>query len=262
MTAEHESGAATFGRRLERWAHDSAQLQGKAESVRESTEEVTVRRYQRSTTGKIDLPEPSISSRQYEAATQRVRDLSRRLVVTLVLVMPLLAILGVVVGPFAAQVAIWALLVPVAGLLVHDSRAIRQINHERQLTLKGGLADAWAAWVSARARLETMDHASQARAAMAANELRMQALVLALGRAEARPDHRDTEEHATSREWVYRSAAKAVALATAERELEASTQLQVDAGDLQIAPEGDLGALDHALDTARELTRGMDDPPE
>lgn len=178
------------------------------------------------------------------------------------LVVPLLAALGVVVGPVAVKVAVWALLVPVAGLLFHDSRAIRRINHERHLTLEGGLADAWAAWVTARAELESLDNASQARAAMAANELRMQALVLTLGRAEARPDHQDTEEHAASREWVYRSAAKAVALVTAERELEATTQRQVDAGDLQVAPEGDLGALDHALDTARELTRGMDGRPE
>lgn len=258
MTADHESGA--FGRRLERWTHDSAQLQGGSELVRESSEDATVGRLQGSRTGRVDLPEPSISPRRYETLSQRQRDLNRRLVVTLGLVAPLLVILGVLVGPIAAQVAVWALLAPAAGLAFHDGRASRRISHERHLELEGGLADAWAAWVTARSQLESLDNASQARAAIAANEPRMQALVLALGRAEARPDHQDTEEHAASREWVYRSAAKAVALAAAERELEAATQRQVDAGDLEIAPEGDLTALDDALDTARELTRGLDDP--
>ncbi len=262
MTADHESGAETFGRRLERWTDDSAKLQGKSELVHGSTEDATVRRYQGSRTGRIDLPEPSISPRQYEASGQRRRDLSRRLVVTLVLVVPLLAVLGVVVGPMAAQAAVWMMLVPVAGLLFHDSRAIRRIDHQRHLALEGGLADAWAAWVSARAQLELVDNASQARAAMAANDLRMQALVLALGRAEARPDHRDTDEHVASREWVYRSAAKAVALAAAERELEVTNQRQMDVGDLRVAPEGDLEALDHALDAARAITLSIDDPSE
>lgn len=264
MTADHESEAGSFGRRLEKWTRDSAELQGGSElalGTSSSPEEATVRRYELSTTAKVDLPEPSMSQSRYEASSQRHRDLSRRLVLTLVLVVPLLAVLGVVVGPIAMKVAILALLVPVAGLMFHDSRALGRINHERHLTLQGGLADAWSAWVSARAQLDSLDNASQARAALAANEPRMQALVLALGRAEARSDHQDTEEYAASREWIYRSAAKAVALATAERELEANTQRQVDAGDLQIAPEGDLGALDHAIDTARELTRGVDDSP-
>ena len=262
MTADHESGGSAFGRRIERWTQDSAQLQGTSELVQGSAEDATVRRYQGSTTGKVSLPEPSISPRRYEALRQRQRDLGRRLVATLVLIVPLLVVLGVVVGPLAVQLAIWALLVPTAGLMIHDGRAIRRINQERHLTLKGGLADAWAAWGDARAELESLDNTSQARAAMAANELRMQSLVLALGQAEARPGHQDTEEYAASREWVYRSAAKAVALAAAERELEVSTQRHVDAGDLQIAPEGDFGALDHALDTARELTHGMDETPE
>lgn len=262
MTADHEPGVASFARRLERWTHDSAQLQEESALVLAPTEDATVRRFQRSTTGKTDLPEPSISYRRYEALRQRRRELSRRLRVTLVLIVPLLAVLGMVVGPIISKVAIWALLAPVAGLLLHDSRAIRRIDRARHLTLEGGLADAWKAWATARAELESLDNASQARAAMAANELRMQALVVALGRAESRPGHQDRVEHAASREWVYRSAAKAVALVIAERELEATTQRQIDAGDLQIAPEGDLEALDHALDTARELTRGLEDPPQ
>lgn len=258
MTADHESGAETFGRRLERWTRDSAELREQSGSSLTSPEDATVRSYQSSTTGKTDLPEPSISQRRYEALSQRLRALSRRLVLSLVLVIPLLAVLGVVVAPVAAKVATWALLVPVAGLMLHDSRELGRINDERHLTLQGGLADAWAAWVSARAQLESLDNASQARAALDANELRMQTLVLALARAESRPDHQDTEEHATSREWVYRSAAKAVALATAEHELDVTTQHRVDAGELAVAPEGDFDALDHAIDTARALTRGID----
>lgn len=219
-----------------------------------------MRRYEGSTTGTIELPEPSISPRRYEALSQRRRDLHRRLVVTSLLLAPLLVVLGVAVAPVALKVAIWALLVPVAGLLLHDGRTVRRINRERHLSLQGGIADAWSDWLGALHQLESLDNASQARAAMAANEPRMQALVLALARAEARPGHTDTQEHAASRQWVYRSAAKAVALATAERELEATTQRQVDAGELRIAPDGDLSALDQALDTAHELARGVDDP--
>ncbi|WP_185995093.1 hypothetical protein [Nocardioides campestrisoli] len=256
MAAEQGSEGRSFGRRLEKWVRDSAELRELWGSVRgtpSSPEEASLRRYRRSTTREVALPHPSISQRRYDALSQRHRELVVRLVLGLMSV-PLLLVLGAVVDPVAARVAIWALVVPVIALGVHHGRALARVATERHLTLKGGLADAWGDWVTARDQLDALEGAAQARAALAANEARMQALVLALGRAESHPDHRDTEEHRESREWVFRSAAKALSLATAEKELEAAIRSEVAAGDLGLAPDGDLDALDQALDTARELT--------
>lgn len=264
MSDEPDPGGKSFGRRLERWVRDSTELRAVskwARGVPATPEEASLLRYRRSRSAEVALPHPAISPHRHDALSRRHRDLTRRLLVSLLLVAPLLVVLGVVVEPVAAQVLVWALLVPLTGLALHHGRALGRLHQQRHLTLKGGLADAWSDWVAAREQLEALDGAAQSRSALAANEARMQALVLALGQADARPDHQDTEEHAASREWVYRSAAKAMALAEAERELEAATQRHVDAGDLQLAPEGDPESLDLALDTTRALTRGMDEPP-
>lgn len=222
-------------------------------------EETAVRRYQRSRTKEVALPHPSVSSFRYDALNRRHRELTTQLTVASVLV-PILIILGVAVGPLAAQLAIWALLLPALALMAHRAMTLHQLGKERHLTLQGGLADAWKDWVDAREKVEALDGAAQARAAIAANDPRMQTLVLALARADVTPGHRDTQEHAASREWVFRSAAKATALAAAEHELEAAMQRQADAGELQFAPDGHLDELDHALEAARELSRQSDPP--
>lgn len=261
MSAERNPAGPTFGRRLERWTRDAAELRSKLSSAGglvRTPEETAVRRYQRSRTGQVALPHPALSSHSYDALTRRNRELGTQIGLALLLV-PALIVAGVAVGPVAAQVAIWSLLLPVVALLAHRAAALRRLSAERHLTLQGGLADAWKDWVDAREKVEALDGAFQARAAIAANEPRMQALVLTLGRADAKPGHKDTKEHAASREWVFRSAAKALALADAERELEAATQRQVDAGELQFAPDGDLDELDHALEAARELSRRSDE---
>lgn len=259
MAGDNEPRAASFGRRLQKWVRDSAELRSLWDAAHLPTtpEEATVRRYRRSRTLEVALPHPAISQRRYDVLTEHQQAAARRVMLASLLV-PLLVVLGVVVGPLAAQVAIWALLVPTAGVLAHQGRALSRIDAERRLAMSGGLADAWSDWVTAREQLEALEGAAQARAALAANEGRMHSLVLALARSQT---DQETAEHAASREWVYRSAAKAMALAEAEQELEAATQRHVDAGDLQLAPEGDLDALDHAVDTARELTRRADEPP-
>ncbi|WP_110240099.1 hypothetical protein [Nocardioides gilvus] len=262
MAVDPGPGDKTFGRRLERWTRDAAELRSRIASAGglvRTPEETALRRYQRSTTSEVALPHPSVSPRRYAALNQRHRELSTQLGLA-VLLAPVLLIVGVAVGPLAAQFAIWALLLPVVALAAHRGRALRQLDAERHLALRGGLADAWRDWLAARDKVEALDGASQARAAIAANDLRMQALVVALGRADGVPGHQDTKEHAASREWVFRSAAKASALAEAERELEAATQRQVDAGELQFAPDGDLDELDQALEAARQLRREMDPP--
>lgn len=263
MAAEQGAGGKSFGRRLEKWVRDSAELRAFVQSARGlsgTPEELAVRKYRRSSTAEMALPHPNVSQHRYELMTRRHRELSNQLAGALV-VLPVLLTLGLLVGPLAAQVTLWALMLPALAVAAHRARELGRLNAERHLPLQGGLADAWKDWVTARETLESLDGAVQARAALGANESRMQSLVLALARAESRPNHRDTEEHAASREWVYRSAAKAIALATAEQELEEATQRQVDAGDLQLAPDGDLDALDQALDAAHELTQGTDEPP-
>lgn len=265
MAAEQGSGGRSFGRRLEKWVRDSAELRAlvvqSARGLAGSPEDLAVRRYHRSGTALVPLPHPNVSPYRYDLLSRRHRELSLQLTVTLAL-LPALLGLGFVISPLAAQVVTWSLLLPLAALAAQRVAGLRRLDEERHLHLRGGLADAWGDWVKARQVVEGLDNASQARAAIAANEARMQALVLALGRAEAQPHHRDTADHAASREWVYRTAAKAVALARAEKELEEAMQRQVDAGDLQLAPEGDVDALDQALDAARELTRGLDEPDQ
>ena len=261
MAIDPVPGEKAFGRRLERWSRDAAELGSRLSAGRgllRTQEQTVVRRYQRSRTKEVTLPHPSVSSYRYAALNRRHGELTTQLTVASVLV-PVLIVLGVTVGPFAAQVAIWALLLPALALVAHRAMALQRLSKERHLTLHGGLADAWKDWVDAREKVEALDGAAQARAAVAANDLRMQTLVLALARADATPGHRDTPEHAASREWVFRSAAKASALAAAEHELETATQRQVDAVELQYAPDGDLDQLDHALEAARELSRRSDE---
>lgn len=260
MASDQRPEGAGFGRRLEKWVRESADLRAwvdQARGVPVSPETAALRRYQRSRTKDVALPHPALTPRAYDALGDRRRVLVQRVLAASVAV-PLLITLGVLLGPALAQVAAWALLLPVIGLLAHDVRALAVLDRERHLTLRGGLADAWSDWVRARATIDALEHASQARAALGVNDARMQHLVLALGRAESRPDHRDTEEHRASRAWVYDTAAKAVALAEAERHLEVTTRLQVDAGELQVAPDGDGDALDHALDAARQIARGIE----
>lgn len=263
MAAERNSAAPSFGRRLEQWTRDAVELRSRLSSaggLARTPEETAVRRYQRSRTGPVNLPHPAVSSHRYSALTRRNREIGTQIGLALVLV-PVLLVAGVAVGPLAAQLAIWALLLPLLALASQRALALRKLNAERHLTLQGGLADAWKDWVAARDKVEALDGAFQARAAIAANEPRMQALVLTLARADAKPGHKDTKEHAASREWVFRSAAKATALAAAERELEAATQRQVDAGELKFAPDGHLDELDQALDAAHELSRRADELP-
>lgn len=264
MASDHSPSVGNFGRRVEKWVRDSAELRAWMQQARglgapATPEEAALRRYHQSRTKEVALPHPSVTPARYDALEARHREVNRRLVLALLLI-PLVAVLAIVVSPVAAQVAVAALVLPLVGLVAHDSRALTRLTEERHLSLQGGLADAWGDWVKARARLDVLDHASQARAALGVNEGRMQALVQTLARAEARPDHRDTDEHAASRQWVYRTAAKAVALAQAEQELEEATQRHLDAGDLAMAPDGDPTALDEALQATREITRGMEPP--
>lgn len=259
MAARQHPEGNTFGRRLEKWARESADLRAwvqQAAGVPSTPEAAALRRYQRSKTHAVALPHPTLTPRHYDALGDRHRALVRRMVVASV-ALPLLITLGVVLGPVAAKIAVLSLLIPLAGLLVHHARELNALEQERHVTLKGGLADAWADWVRARDQIDALEHASQARAALGINEGRVHHLILVLAQAEAEPDHRDTDEHRASRSWVYETAAKAVALAAAEAELERTTRLQVSAGDLEVAPDGDAEALDHALEAARELTRDL-----
>lgn len=264
MASDQYPGVHSFGRRVEKWVRDSAELRAWVQQARglalpATPEEAALRRYHQSRTKQIALPHPSVTPARYEALQARHRELNRRLVLTALLI-PVVALVAVVISPVAAQVAVATLILPLLGLAVRDSAVRARLTDEGHLTLRGGLADAWGDWVRSRAQLEALDNASQARAALGINEARMQALVTTLARAEERPDHRDTEEHTASRQWVYLTAAKAVALAQAEQELEAATQRHLDAGDLRMAPDGDPAALDDALQATREITRGMEPP--
>src|SRR5690606_10141753 len=106
-----------------------------------------------------------VSSFRYDALNRRHRELTTQLTVASVLV-PILIILGVAVGPLAAQLAIWALLLPALALMAHRAMTLHQLGKERHLTLQGGLADAWKDWVDAREKVEALDGAAQARAAI------------------------------------------------------------------------------------------------
>lgn len=264
MSAHQNPPGAAFGRRLEKWVRDSAELRAWLQQTRglgvpATPEEAALRRYQQSRRKEVALPHPSVTPARYDALQARHREVNRRLTLALLLV-PLVALMAIAISPVVAQLAVASLVLPLVGLAAHDARLLARLTEERHLSLSGGLAEAWGDWVRARAQIEALDNASQARAALGVNEARMQALVMTLARAEARPGHRDTPEHAQSRQWVYRTAAKAVALAQAEQELEAATQRHLDAGDLRMAPDGDPAALDEALQATREITRGMEPP--
>lgn len=256
MAADSEPAGASFERRREKWAQESADLTAAATPTDGSSPEATVRRYQRSRTAPVSLPSPRISPLRYDALSQRHHALSRRRALLLLLV-PVLVVLGVVVDPVVAKVVAWALLLPLAVAVVRHTRALAQIEDERHVELRGGLADAWRDWCSARTELEAIDTASQARAALGANESRMESLVAALAQVDAAGRH-DSAEHAASRAWVHTTAAKAVALTVAERQLATAVHDRTRAGELQVAPDGDTDALDRALTTARELTHDDD----
>lgn len=262
MAAQQSSGGSGLGGRLEKLVRDSAELRAWAQQVRQpaTSEASTLRRYRRSRTGEVALPHPALTARHHAVIEQRRQVLMRRMLAAS-LAVPLVITLGVLLGPAVVQAAVLALLVPLAGLLVHHGRELAVLEKERHLTLRGGLADAWSDWLRATAEIESLEHASQARAALGVNEARMHHLVLALGSAEQQSDHSDTEEHRASRAWVYETAARAVALAAAERELERTTRLEVDADQLRIAPEGDAEALADALEAARALARERGEQP-
>lgn len=166
-------------------------------------------RYRRSGTPVVRLPHPLVSERRYAALSERRRELVRRSRLLTALV-PVLLVLGAVIDPLAAQAAVGALLLPTAGLAVHDRRAARRLDEQRQVRLRGGAADAWADWLAARDALAALPHATDARASLAVTEDRMHSLVLALADSTS-PDTSDT------REALYRAAATAVALADAAR---------------------------------------------
>lgn len=129
---------------------------------------------------------------------------------------PMLVVLGAVVDPFAVQAALWGLLVPIAGIAVHDRLAVRAIDGQRQVTLRAGVAEAWSDWLAARTALAELPEASDARAALAVQEDRMHTLVLSLAADPTTPGDPQSPTH----EAIYRHAAAAVALVDAEERLE------------------------------------------
>lgn len=253
MAAEQDAGGSAFARRLEKWTRDSADLQSTG-AAPNTPEEAARKRYERSRTRSVALPHPALSPAQYDALGRRRSTVLTRLTVIL-LAMPVVVTLAVLVGPVAAQVALWALLVPLTGAAAHQSATLARIEQQRHLRLTGGLADAWSDWGSARDHLDELGTPTQARAAIGANEARMQALVVGLSRSGD-----DTAEHQASRAWVYDTAAKAVALAQAERAIAAGAVRELALDDLRLAPDGDTDSLDRALATARAL-EADDEPP-
>ncbi|MFS3130059.1 hypothetical protein ACLM5J_16785 [Nocardioides sp. Bht2] len=215
MGADDEAAASAHSRRLAKWTRDADDLRAASappDDPETAPEVAAMARYRRSRTGVIRLPHPLVSARRYGALTRRRHELNRRSALAVAL-LPVLIVIGALLDPLAAQVAIWALLVPSAGAVIHYRRKIRAIDAERQITLRGGVADAWSDWLAARTRLEQLDDASQARAQLGASEDRMHALVLTLS----------TDENHAARDWVYRNAAGANALAATEQRLELET---------------------------------------
>src|SRR5690606_10252833 len=102
---------------------------------------------------------------RYAALTQRCRELNKQATLMWLLV-PAILVLGAVSGPVAVQAGIWALLLPLIALLMHRIKSVRRMNAERHLPLEGGLADAWRDWVAARDKIDSLDGAAQARAAL------------------------------------------------------------------------------------------------
>ncbi|WP_110205263.1 hypothetical protein [Nocardioides daejeonensis] len=244
-------GAGAFEQRLERWTRESEALRAGSDAALDP-EEAALLRYRRSTTGATPLPHPLISPERYDDLTRQQRR-AALLMAVLLLLAPVLVVLGLVVDPTALQAAILVLLAPTLVGAAGAGRRIVVLGRRRQVTLRGGLADAWRDWMAARAEVEAIDHAAQARAALGANEPRMESLILALAEVGTRPGQ-ETDVHTASREWIYRSAAKAVALAAAERQVEAASVRELESTTLQLAPSGDADALDHALRAARELS--------
>lgn len=249
-----DGGADSYSGRLEGWARESAELHadmgtsgGDVVGEVGASEEIAMRRYRRSSTRPTRLPNPLVSAYRYEMLTRRRRALVLRLVGAL-LALPVLVGLCLWVDPDAAQIALGALLVVPTGVVLHHVRALTRLERERHVRLQGGLADAWRDWLEASAQVEAFDGASQARAALSANEARMQTLVAALGEGDASSAARDSAEHAAASEWVYRSAATAVALARA-------AQLQSAVEPLTLAPDGDTESLEQALEGTRSPTR-------
>ena len=257
MPADHEPEGSTFERRREKWAQEAADLRA-AGSFDDSSPEATVRRYERSRTASVALRAPTLSPQRYHALSRRHRALGRRRALLMLLV-PVVIVAGVMIDPLVAKVVVWALLVPLVALVLHHTREIARIEQQRHLVLRGGLADAWHDWLAAREELEAVDAAAQARAALGVNEPRMESLVVALAQADA-AGLRDTPEHAESRAWVHATAAKAVALAAAERKLGTVLEGRSAVAELQVAPDGDTDALDQALAAARELGRDDQHP--
>jgi hypothetical protein len=258
MASEDNSGGE-FHRRIEQWTRDSAELRAGSAGALVAPEEAALQRYARSTAPPQPLPHPAISPQRYADLTRERSTIAVRLLVTM-LAMPLVVTLAVLVDPLAASIAVGALLLPLAGFALHQTRALTRVERTRHLALRGGLAEAWADWGRARQRLEALGSPSQARAALAANEPRMQAVVLSLAQADNEAGHQDTAEQAEARAWVFGTAAKATALAQAEEDLAATTRRQLDVDELLLAPDGDDTSLDHALDSARALNRGPDHP--
>lgn len=245
---DDESGSA-HSRRVAQWARDSAEFRPDADVPDGDDAAQALMRYRRSRTTVVRLPHPLFPASRHRALDEGRRQLARRVAILLILE-PLLVVLAVVVEPLALQLAIGALALVDLGVVVHHRSAVRAIDRERHITLHGGLADAWSDWLVARERLAVLDDASQARAALDVNEDRMRTLVAALGTSAPQPE---TDQFAASEDWVYRSAATAGALVAAEQRLELERRQDVDAGILAVAPDGDLDALQHALDNARAL---------
>lgn len=250
---------SAFSERREQWSRESAELRDSSRAPGTSVE-ATVTGYRRSRTGRTKLPAPALARSTYDALSRRHRSRVVGLCAALV-VLPVLLVLALVVDPVVVTIVLLALLVPVGAFALHQGVSAARLEEQRHLLLRGGLADAWRDWLTARDTLAGLSHASQSYAAVAANEVKMETLVLTLARADADSSHRDSPAHAASRDWVFQNAAKAVALVAAEQELDALQQSHTAAGELDLAPDGDDDALDRALETARALRASVDEPP-
>ena len=255
-----EPRRSAFSERREQWSRESAELRDSSRAPGTSVE-ATVNGYRRSRTRRAKLPAPALARSTYEALSRRHRSRVVGLSAALI-VLPVLLVLALVVDPMVLTIGLLALLLPVGAFAVHQGVSASRLEEQRHVVLRGGLADAWRDWLSARDTLAGLSHASQSYAAVAANEVKMETLVLALGRADADSSHRDSESHAASRAWVFQNAAKAVALVAAEQELDALQRGQAATGELEFTPDGDDDALDQALEAARELRASVEEPRE
>ena len=97
MASDQRPEGAGFGRRLEKWVRESADLRAwvdQARGVPVSPETAALRRYQRSRTKDVALPHPALTPRAYDALGDRRRVLVQRVLAASVAV-PLLITLGV-----------------------------------------------------------------------------------------------------------------------------------------------------------------------